>query len=108
MKRMLVALVAVVVLTGCSSPPASGTVYNKQYDASYTWTMYTNGACISWVGSGNTQTCAAYQQIPIPMTEPQHWRLCLKADDGKKGCRDVGELEYSQYAIGDHYPRRSG
>jgi hypothetical protein len=110
MKRvlaLLVSLVAILALAGCDSPPAAGTVYNKQYSASYTWIQYVNGGCNVWTKSGNTQICVSYQQIPIVQTEPDHWRLCLKAADGKKGCREVDELEYSQYNVGDQYPRRS-
>jgi hypothetical protein len=99
LRRVGVAL-AVVLLAACSPPPPeSGYVHSKRHTDAYVWFMT---VCASTGKYG----CTSYTMIPI--TEPEHWRLCLIDDKGDRSgtCRnrDVTPAEWHRYDRGQHYP----
>jgi len=104
MIRKLIALVALVfVLAACSSPPTSGTVEAKRYEASYTYYIPT---CIAYTTISGIMSCSIY--MPFPMTEPEHWQLQLhNQESDKTGWRDVDPTTYRQYQTGDDYPQET-
>lgn len=97
MRRL--ALVALLVLAGCSDPPESGYVEHKQHGDAYT---YITMQCAAY--DPKTFVCTVY--VPIVNNMPATWELCLRDDkDPKKtGCREVGEVAWNKYQVGDHYP----
>jgi hypothetical protein len=100
MNRRLVigALTALALLAGCSDPPESGYIYQKQYSAPYDW--------VQMVCAGYDKNGLCTMNVPIMQHEPAHWRLCL-VDDKKadlKGCREVDPHTFDRYERGNHYP----
>lgn len=98
----LVALVVGVALAlgGCSNPPSTGVVTSKKFTPSYTWYQQ---VCISYGKYG----CQMY--MPFPVTEPDEYQMCLRADAGdtqhdRTGCWDTDPQTYARYQPGDHYP----
>lgn len=98
MKRRALALVAAgLVLAACSAPPSSGIVTERKYHPAY---YYWTSQCVSY----DAKTGACTTSIPIQHYMPESFELCLRADDGKTGCRDVDHDEYERYEVGGHYP----
>lgn len=82
--------------------PSSGWVISKKYHPGYT---YTTTQCTGYSRSG---MCTTWIMVPAYM--PPDWVICLRGDPQgesgkvKTGCRDVDQLEYNSYLVGDHYP----
>lgn len=95
---IVVAAMAVAALAGCSEPPKQGVVYDTEHTAAYSWW---NTSCSAYWSNG---TCMVYSGYWV--NEPAHWRLCLmdKKND-LKGCREVDQVTFREYRIGDYYPK---
>jgi hypothetical protein len=88
----------VTVVTACSSPPDSGYVISKRYEAPYTY--FTN-QCVLY----DSKTYLCKVSVPIPNTEPAHWKLKIKdPDTSKEGWVEVSQSMYDRYNDGQHWP----
>lgn len=123
MRRVLVALVAVVAAAGCSAPPTTGYVYKKPYNGESYWysshcAMYTTAVRTRSVSTYNSKgqwsgsRLETYtEQVCIMTVQDRHvvppsWELCLRADDDPKhkGCIDVPRDVWDRYDVNSHYP----
>jgi hypothetical protein len=91
---LLVASLLTLILWGCSAPE-SGTVVNKKYHEPY-----------EWVGS----QCYVYNKngvctltMPVVHHISESWELCLRNGEDE-GCRNVDQITWHEYKIGDEYP----
>ena len=124
MKKALIVIAAGLLLGGvaaCSSPPTSGTVYQKPYAGPGWWystdcgmygsvtrtrsTAYTSGGRTYYRSETYTDhPCVMWVQHAHPT--PPSWELCLRDDADSKhtGCFDVPEATWNRYEVGGHYP----
>lgn len=84
MKRWIASLLAVLVLSGCTSEPDHGTVIGKHHDDGYS-TFITCGKSV------------------CPYYVPDSWYLKLRNENGEAH-RTVSSDEYAKYKEGDKYP----
>jgi hypothetical protein len=89
---------------GCSKPPNAGVVLNKDYSAPYSW--------VSFICAGYDSRGMCTVHVPLTITEPAHYRLCLIDDAdptaikaGTCRLREVDPGTFRDYREGDHYPR---
>lgn len=94
MKKMLALASVLIALVGCSAPER-GTVYEKKYSAAWS---YWDSQCMVYGKSG---LCT--MRMPVQHTIPESWQLCLR-DRDEQGCRDVDQITWHQYEVGQEYP----
>lgn len=99
MRRSLLAGALMLALAGCSEPPESGYVEHKQHAVAYSYVT-------TYCGAYDAKTGACTVYIPVVNNMPATWELCLRDDKDpqKTGCREVGEIAWNKYQVGDHYP----
>jgi hypothetical protein len=78
------ALATAVILTGCGSDLDHGTITSKQYEPEDHWTYQQPQYMTNCTTVNKVTTCSQTLTgfIPIPMTDPECWRLNLR--DGKE------------------------
>lgn len=92
--RRILAMALLVLLAACSAPD-HGTIYEKRYEAPYSWIDY---QCVSYNKQG---ICTL--RMPFTHYVPEYWYLCLRlGEDG--GCRSVDQVTFHEYEVGEEYP----
>lgn len=96
-RKAIIALALILPVGACGGdPPKSGEVVNKQYSASY---VYYTSMCVLYGKYG----CQI--SIPVPITEPQHWKLKVRDDaNGKERWVEVLPEQFNRFEVGNHWP----
>ena len=85
----LICIIVLFVLGGCNYEPIEGEIYNKEYEAEYTYTQMvpiTINKRISF--------------IPRVINEPEKYQIYLKIDDENNTKICVDKEQYEQLEIG--------
>ncbi|HEY6074340.1 MAG TPA: hypothetical protein VIV15_13365, partial [Anaerolineales bacterium] len=92
--RTLIAGTALALTLVACSAPDHGTVVEKKYHESYNWMQM---VCAAY---GQNGICTVY--VPVEHHVPERWELCLR-DGDDEGCREVDQVTYHKYNVGDYY-----
>lgn len=93
-------VLAVAVLAGCSSEPASGVVVDKRYEeASSEVKTRTKQTC---TGTGTKRRCTSTPETYIDHDD-EDFVLILKQENGDIAEREVSEAEFNAAEVGEFF-----
>lgn len=107
---LLLSLLATVLLAACDPPLTRGYVYDKQYQAAYSYYVpgYSTKSCSK---VGKSQSCYTYYHPGYMVYEPAEYYLKLTTCGSlettgqcKTGWVSVDEGTYDSTRIGSYYP----
>lgn len=108
MVRKVVSALLLLFLVGCSDPPKSGYIVQKNYDDPDDWSYWQPDYIP--ICSGNPMQC--HQQLVGGHTvyghDDAHWEFRIKDDADPKGKKhgwiEISQETYDQYDVGMHWP----